>query len=102
MPAVDLHEDEVATTTVVVTRDEEARRLSTFLETRYLEWSDLPCPALDQLTPRHAAAMPAYRDRVGHLIDDMERDDLGCLRTGTHGYDYNILRAHVGVPEATV
>jgi hypothetical protein len=39
---------------------------------------------------------------VAQLLDEMERDDLGWLRTGTHGYDYNILRAHVGVPEATV
>ena len=65
------------------------------------EWADRPASSLDQLTPRHAAAMPAYRQRVAQLIDDMERGDLQYRRTGTRGYDYNVLRAHVGVPEAT-
>ena len=102
LPTVDLEEDEAPGTTVVVTPDEEARLLSTFLEAMYLEWADRPCPALDHLTPRHAAVRPAYRERVAALIDGMERHDVACLRTGTRGYDYNILRAHVGVPEATV
>lgn len=102
IPTVDLEEDDTPATTVVVTPDEESRLLSAFLEAMYLEWADRPCPALDHLTPRHAAAMPAYRDRVERLIDDMERDDLQYRRTGTRRYDYNILRTHVGVPEATV
>jgi hypothetical protein len=101
-PTVDLEEDDTPGTTVVVTPDEESRLLGTFLETMYLEWADRPCPALDSLTPRHAAAMPPYRDRVERLIDDMERDDLQYRRTGTRRYEYNVLRAHVGVPEATV
>lgn len=102
IPAVNLEEDEAPETTEVVTTDEESRLLRTFLEAMYLEWADRPCPGLDHVTPRHAAAMPAYRDRVAALIDGMERHDLAFLRTGTRGYDYNVLRAHVGVPEATV
>ena len=102
IPTVDLEHDDAPEITVVVTREEESRLLSTFLEAMYLEWPDRPSPALDHLTPRHAAAMPTYRDRVETLIDGMERDDLRYRRTGTRGYDYNILRAHVGVPEATV
>lgn len=102
LPTVNLEEDEPPEVTMAVSQAEESRLLRTFLETIYLEWSDRPSPSLDNLTPRHAAAMPAYRDRVARLIDHMERDDLVYRRTGTRGYDYNILRAHVGVPEATV
>ena len=102
MPAVSLEEDAQPTTTVVVTPEEGSRLLNTLLEAMYLEWADRPASSLDQLTPRHAAAMPAYRQRVAQLIDDMERGDLQYRRTGTRGYDYNVLRAHVGVPEATV
>lgn len=102
LPTVNLEEDEAPGITMAVSLEEECRLLSTFLEAMYLEWADRPSPSLDNLTPRHAAAMPAYRDRVERLIDDMERDDLGHRRTGTRGYDYNILRAHVGVPETIV
>jgi len=102
LPTSNLEEDEPPEVTMAVSQAEESRLLSTFLETIYLEWADRPSPSLDNLTPRHAAAMPAYGDRVARLIDHMERDDLGYRRTGTRGYDYNVLRAHVGVPEATV
>ena len=102
VPTVSLEEDGTPEITMEISAAEESRLLSTLLEAIYLEWADRPSPSLDNLTPRHAAAMPAYRDRVERLIDNMERDDLGHRRTGTRGYDYNILRAHVGVPEATV
>ena len=102
VPTVSLEEDEAPEITMAISPAEESRLLSTFLEAMYLEWADRPSPSLDNLTPRHAAAMPAYRDRVQRLIDHMERDDLGYHRTGRRGYDYNILRAHVGVPETTV
>jgi hypothetical protein len=101
IPTVNLEEDEVPEITIAISAAEESRLLSTFLEAMYLEWAARPSPSLDNLTPRHAAAMPAFRDRVQRLIDYMERDDLGYRRTGARGYDYNILRAHVGVPEAT-
>lgn len=102
IPAVNLDEDELPVITRTIAPDEEARLLRTFLEAMYLEWADRPSPSLDHLTPRHAATMPAYRHRVERLIDDMAREDFVCRRTGTRGYDYNTLRAHVGVPEATV
>jgi hypothetical protein len=102
MPAVNLEEDEISTITMAVVPEEESRLLHAFLDAMYLEWADRPSPALDHLTPRHAASMPASRDRVQRLIEAMERDDLGFRRTGTRGYDYNILRAHVGLPEAIV
>lgn len=102
MPSVNLEEDETPAITTVVAPDEEAHLLSAFLEAIYLEWADRPSPSLDNLTPRHAVVIPAYRDRVERFIDDMERHDVGLRRTGTRRYDYNLLRTHVGVPEATV
>lgn len=95
--AVDLTTDETPALAVTVA-PEEARRLATaFLERCYLEWADLASPALDGLTPRHAAADPRLRPRVAALIDRMERDDPTRRRTGRVAYDYDRLRTHVGL-----
>ena len=85
---------------VVVTDEEDRALLNQFLEKAYLEWSDQPHHLLGGQTPRHAAASPAMRDKVGVLIDEMERHDPGVGRTGKSAYRYNILRAHVGLDEA--
>jgi hypothetical protein len=53
-------------------------------------------------TPRHAAADPAARGNVGALIDEMERYDPGRLRCGKAAYNYNVLRAHVGLDEVSL
>ncbi|MEW6544762.1 MAG: hypothetical protein AB1411_14280 [Nitrospirota bacterium] len=97
--AVDLTKDGPPTRSVVVPVEEEHRLLSAFLDSAYLEWADRPSPALGSHTPRHAAASPATRDLVAGLIAQMERDDPASRRTGKPGYDYNRLRAHVGLPE---
>lgn len=99
--AMDLIKDAPSIRTVVVPITEEQRLLSEFLAAAYLEWADRPSPVLDGRTPRHAATSPAARSLVAGLIDQMERDDLGFRRTGKRGYDYNRLRAHVGLPEVT-
>jgi hypothetical protein len=84
---------------LVVTPDEERALLNQFLEKTYLEWSDQPHVALAGQTPRHAALIPAMREKVRELIDDMERHDPGRLRVGKTVFDYNRLRAHVGFEE---
>nr|HMS86626.1 hypothetical protein [Nitrospira sp.] len=84
---------------VVVTSEEEKALLNQFLETTYLEWSDQPHVALGGQTPRHAAASPALQGKVGELILDMERYDLGRQRGGKPAFNYNRLRAHVGLDE---
>lgn len=83
--------------TVVVTGEEDRALLKAFLETVYLEWADRESPALGGETPRHVAKTPAGRDRVAALINDMERCDVGLLRSGVAAFDYNVLRAHVGL-----
>jgi hypothetical protein len=85
--------------TVIVTPDEDGFLLNQFLEKAYLEWSDQPHSLLSGQTPRHAAAIPAMRDTVAKLIDEMERHDPGCVRIGRPAYQYNRLRAHVGLDE---
>jgi hypothetical protein len=86
--------------TVIVTSEEDRTLLNQFLEKAYLEWPDQPHLALNGQTPRHAAAAPALRGKVGSLIDDMERHDPGWQRIGKPAFNYNRLRAHVGLEEA--
>jgi hypothetical protein len=86
--------------TVVVTQEEDRALLNRFLEKAYLEWSDQPHLALGGQTPRHAAANPSMRGRVGALIDEMAAHDPGLKRMGRPVFEYNRLRAHVGLDEA--
>ena len=83
---------------LVVTQEEDRALLNRFLEKAYLEWSDQPHLALGGQTPRHAAAA-SMRSHVGALIDEMARHDPGLSRTGRTAFDYNRLRAHVGLDE---
>ena len=84
---------------LVVTSEEDRTLLNQFLETAYLEWSDQPHLALGGQTPRHAAASAAMRSKVGALIDEMAQYDPGRQRCGRPAFDYNRLRAHVGLDE---
>ncbi|MDH4304767.1 MAG: hypothetical protein OEV53_11970, partial [Nitrospira sp.] len=84
---------------LVVTPEEDRALLDHFLGKVYLEWPDQPHVALSGQTPRHAAVAPAMRGKVGELIDDMERHDPGRQRLGKTAFDYNRLRAHVGLEE---
>ena len=85
--------------TVIVTDEEDRALLNQFLEKAYLEWSDQPHLALGGQTPRHAAASSTMRGKVGALIDEMARHDPGLSRTGRASFEYNKLRAHVGLEE---
>ena len=96
VPEVDLLSDSSIAPPVVVSSEEEYRMLSTFLELVYLEWAEQLSPSLDGQTPRHYA-IKGDKSRIATLIDQMEQQDLVCRRTGKVGYDYNILRAHVGL-----
>jgi hypothetical protein len=84
---------------LVVTPEEDRALLNNFLDKVYLEWSDQPHLALGGQTPRHAAASVATKDRVAALIDEMEQQDPGLRRAGKQAFEYNRLRAHVGLDE---
>jgi hypothetical protein len=47
--------------------------------------------------PRHVATSATGREQVAALIADMERHDPGIRRAGQASFDYNKLRAHVGL-----
>ena len=96
-PQVDLLSDAYRTPPVVVSKAEERKLLAEFLELIYLEWAEKPSPFLNGETPRHFCGKTGDRKKVAALIDQMEENDLGFRRTGTRAYDYNILRAHVGL-----
>ena len=83
--------------TVVVTAEEDQILVSAFLQTVYLEWADRESPVLGGETPSHVMKTPGGRAKVAALIDEMERCDFGLLRTGVAAFDYNRLRAHVGL-----
>ncbi len=101
-PVRRINEEELAKAdpyTVQVTTEEEQVLLRDFLEAVYQDWADTASPALGGQTPRHAASSPALRDRVRALIQDVERGDPARRRTGRPGYDYDRLRARIGLPE---
>lgn len=94
---IDLLAEAVPTNTVEVSKEEEYRLLSHFLEAVYLDWAEKPSPALNGQTPRHFVTSTGNRERVATLIDERERGDPALLRTGKPGFDYNMLREHVGL-----
>jgi hypothetical protein len=84
---------------LVISSEEDRALLKGFLETLYLEWAERACPSLGDHMPRHVAASAAGREQVATLIADMERHDPGVRRAGQAAFDYNKLRAHVGLDE---
>ena len=83
--------------TLVISAEEDRSRLNGFLETLYLSWAERACPALGNHMPRHVATTAGGREQVAALIADMERHDPGLRRVGQATFDYNKLRAHVGL-----
>lgn len=101
-PPRQLKESELAAEeplTLVITAEEDRTLLNGFLETLYLGWAEQACPLLGNHMPRHVATSTAGREQVAALIADMERHDPGVRRVGHAAFDYNKLRAHVGLDE---
>ena len=101
-PPRQLKESELAVKeplTLVISAEEGRALLNGFLETLYLGWAERACPSLGNHMPRHVATSAAGREQVAALIADMERHDPGVRRVGRASFDYNKLRAHVGLDE---
>ena len=99
-PPRQLKESELAVDgplTLLVSAEEDRALLNGFLETLYLEWAERACPSIGNQMPRHVATSAAGRAQVAALIADMERHDPGTRRVGQASFDYNRLRAHVGL-----
>ncbi|TKB67671.1 MAG: hypothetical protein E8D47_03720 [Nitrospira sp.] len=87
--------------TLTITAEEGRAFVNSFMETLYLEWAERACPSLGDHMPRHVATSAAGREQVAALIADMERHDPGVRRMGQASFDYNKLRAHVGLDEVS-
>jgi hypothetical protein len=101
-PPRQLNEAELAvedSLTLMISAEEDRTLLNGFLETLYVEWAERPCPSLGNQMPRHVVASTAGLQQVAALIADMERHDPGVRRVGLAAFDYNRLRAHVGLDE---
>jgi len=99
-PPRQLKESELAVEeplTLVLSAEEDRTLLNGFLETLYLEWAERDCPSLGNQMPRHVATSATGREQVAALIADLERHDPGIRRVGHAAFDYNKLRAHVGL-----
>ena len=99
-PPRQLKESELAVDgplTLVISAEEDRALLNGFLEVLYLEWAERACPSLGNHMPRHVATSAAGREQVAALIADMERHDPGVRRVGLASFEYNKLRAHVGL-----
>jgi hypothetical protein len=101
-PPRQLKESELAVEeplTLVISVEEDRALLNGFLENLYLEWAERACPSLGNHMPRHVATSAVGREQVAALIADMECHDPGVRRIGHAAFDYNKLRAHVGLDE---
>jgi hypothetical protein len=85
--------------TLVISAEEDRALLNGFLENLYLEWAERACPSLGNQMPRHVATSAAGREQVAALIAAMQCHDPGVRRVGQASFDYNKLRAHVGLDE---
>ncbi len=85
--------------TLVLSAEEDRALLNGFLETIYLDWAERACPSLGDQMPRHVITSAAGREQVAALIADIERQDPGIRRVGQASFDYNRLRARVGLDE---
>ncbi len=83
--------------TLVISAEEDRAVLNGFLVTVYLEWAERACPSLGNQMPRHVVTTTAGREQVAALIAELERHDPGRRRVGLSSFDYNKLRAHVGL-----
>ena len=99
-PPRQLKESELAVAeplALTITAEEDRALLNGFLETVYLEWAERACPSLGNHMPRHVATSAAGREQVAALIAEIGRHDPGMGRVGLASFDYNRLRAHVGL-----
>jgi hypothetical protein len=96
-PEVDLLADSYIASPTVISQEDEQQILASLMETVYLEWAETPSPARKEQSPRHYCAAQQDTKEVAAIIDQMEQHDLGRRRTGQPAYDYNILRAHIGL-----
>lgn len=75
----------------------EAAILAEMNDRHYLEWPDIPLPALDGRTPRHAARLKTQRPRVVALLKSFEASAARERLAGRPAYDFRWLWTELGL-----
>ncbi len=79
-------------------QDDKARALLAAMMRKHLSaWVDQALPALDGRTPREAAATMAGREKVLHLIKDLENAEARKKKAGEPFIDLGSLRDELGI-----
>jgi hypothetical protein len=76
---------------------EAARVLAEFKERHYRTWPDVPLPALDGRTPRHAARLKTVRPRLIELLKELENHEARDAKPGAPPYDSGWMWRELGL-----
>jgi hypothetical protein len=77
--------------------DVEAELLHKYYEEHYRGWVDQPVPALDNLTPRHAAGDRLRRPKLIALLKEFENRGAHAAREGRTSYDFGWMWKELGL-----
>lgn len=75
----------------------EAQMLLAYYDRHYHDWLDVPLPALDGRTPRHAARLKTQRPRVVELLKTLENHAERDRREGRPTYDMTWIWHALGI-----
>ncbi|MBO4335175.1 MAG: DUF2384 domain-containing protein [Desulfovibrio sp.] len=78
--------------------DEERQEvILQFKKSYFAKWLDQPLPALNGKTPRHAATLKTYRQRVIDLLKTMEENDQRSVEQGLAPFDFSEMWKELGL-----
>jgi hypothetical protein len=77
--------------------DVEAELLHKYYEDHYRAWVDQPVPALDNLTPRHAAQDQRRRPKLITLLKEFENRAAHDAKEGRPSYDFTWMWKELGL-----
>lgn len=76
---------------------EAGRVLAEFKDRHYRTWPDVPLPALDGRTPRHAARLKTLRPRLIDLLKDLENHEARAATPDSPAYDFRWMWRELGL-----
>jgi hypothetical protein len=76
---------------------EAGRILAEFKARHYGAWLDVPLPALDGRTPRHAARLKTLRQRLIDLLKELENHEARTATPDAPAYDLGSMWRELGL-----
>ena len=73
----------------ILSDEERQKVILQFKKSYFAKWLDQPLPALNGKTPRHAATLKTYRQRVIDLLKTMEENDQRSVEQGLAPFDFS-------------